>query len=103
MALNRKVKMFWDEHWVKVITIAATALVIVLSIWGLMSLESFYLHMTLATLPLQLIMVAMNALIFVYFYMTVFRGGFSKLEKIAVRSQDINVKFSDVIEIGRAS
>lgn len=102
MAFIKKIRMFWSEYWVRILTIGGTILLIILSVWGLSSLESFYLHMTLATLPLQLIMVAMNALIFVYFYMTVFRGGFSKLEKISIKSQDVTVKFSDVIGIDEA-
>jgi cell division protease FtsH len=47
-------------------------------------------------------MVALNALIFVYMYMTVFRGGFAKLEKGVVKGEDVAVKFSDVIGIDEA-
>ncbi len=102
MLLHKKVKIFFIEHWVKVLIITAAVTLVILAIWGLSTLESFYLHMTLATLPLQFLMVALNALIFVYMYMTVFRGGFAKLEKGVVKGEDIAVKFKDVIGIDEA-
>lgn len=95
----RKMKLFFWMHWVKVVIVLAITILLALAIWGLMSLESFYLHLTLATLPLQVLLVAVNALIFVYLYMTVFRGGFAKLERGLVSSEDVNVRFSDVIGI----
>jgi len=72
------------------------------AIYGLSTLESFYRHMTLATLPLQILIVAVNAMIFVYMYMTVFRGGFAKLDKGLVKGEKIAVTFKDVIGIDEA-
>lgn len=102
MLLHKRVKIFFIEHWVKMLIITAAITLVILAIWGLSTLESFYLHMTLATLPLQFLMVALNALIFVYMYMTVFRGGFAKLEKGAIKGEDIAVSFKDVIGIDEA-
>lgn len=102
MLLNKKIKIFFIEHWIKVLVVGSVILLLILAVWGLSTLESFYLHMTLATLPLQFLMVALNALIFVYMYMTVFRGGFAKLEKGVVRGEGVSVAFKDVIGIDEA-
>jgi len=58
--------------------------------------------MILATLPLQFLMVALNAMIFVYMYMTVFRGSFSKMDKNIIKGERVQVHFSDVVGIDEA-
>jgi cell division protease FtsH len=98
----RRWKLFFLDHWVKVAIISAAAILILASIWGMASLESYYRNITLAQLPLQILMVILNSVIFVYLYMIIFRGGFSKLEKKNIKSQDVAVKFSDVIGIDEA-
>ncbi|MBM3252776.1 MAG: AAA family ATPase [Candidatus Omnitrophica bacterium] len=100
--LSRKIKLFFMEHWVKFVITFAIILLIALAIWGLMSLESFYAKLTIATLPLQLLMVALNAFIFVYFYMTIFRGGIGQMKKELIKSEDVNIHFSDVIGMEEA-
>lgn len=100
--LSRKIKLFFMDHWVKIVIIFAVVLLIALAIWGLMSLESFYAKLTIATLPLQLLMVALNAFIFVYMYMTVFRGGIGQMKKQTIKSEDVNIHFSDVIGMDEA-
>ncbi len=100
--LSRKLKLFFMEHWVKIVIIFAVVLLIGLAIWGLMSLESFYAKLTIATLPLQLLMVALNAFIFVYMYMTVFRGGIGQMKKELIKSEQVNIHFSDVIGMDEA-
>jgi cell division protease FtsH len=90
------------NNWVTFVIVLAVVLLVMFAIIGLASLESFYLHLTLATLPLQLLMAGMNALIFVYLYMTVFRNGFSQMKKKTIKSAYVNVKFSDVIGLDQA-
>jgi len=102
MLLHKRVKIFLLDHWVKIAIISAIVLLIAAAIYGLSTLESFYRHMTLATLPLQILIVAVNAMIFVYMYMTVFRGGFAKLDKGLVRGEKVAVSFKDVIGIDDA-
>ncbi len=94
--------MFWMDHWVKLAIIAASVLLVGFSIWGMASLESYYRNITLAQLPLQILMVILNSVIFVYLYMVIFRGGFSKLDKKNIKAHDVAVKFSDVIGIDEA-
>jgi len=102
MLVHKRIKLFFLDHWVKILIIFAVVFLIGAAIYGLSTLESFYRHMTLATLPLQILVVAMNAMIFVYMYMTVFRGGFAKLDKGLVKGEKVAVKFSDVIGIDEA-
>lgn len=98
----RRIKVWLMNYWVRLLIITAVVLLIFFTIVGLASLESFYLHLTLATLPLQLLMAALNAVIFVYLYMTVFRGGFSQMKKKKIKSRFVNIKFSDVIGLEQA-
>jgi len=102
MLLHKRIKIFFLDHWVKISIIAAVVLLVLAAVYGLSTLESFYRHMTLATLPLQILIVAVNAMIFVYMYMTVFRGGFAKLDKGLVKGEKVAVSFKDVIGIDEA-
>ncbi len=97
--LHRKIKVFWQDHWVLILVIISLIALLILSIMGLMSLESFYRKMTLAQMPITLLLGAVHAAIFVYMYMAVFRGGFAKLGKTQVKAKDVNVTFDDVIGI----
>lgn len=102
MSVHKRIKIFFIDHWIKVLVIGGTVLMVILAIWGLSTMESFYRNMTLAAIPIQFLMVALNALIFVYMYMTVFRGGFAKLEKGLIKGEGIAVTFKDVIGIDEA-
>ena len=57
----RKFKLFMKKSWGWVIAGIIALGMIVLAVFGLSKLESFYRNMTLATMPLQFIMVAINA------------------------------------------
>ena len=92
---------FLNYRTMILISIAVIALII-LAIWGMASLESYYRNITLATMPLQMLMMAINAVVFVFLYMSVFRGGFAKLDNKKVKATDVNVRFSDVIGIDEA-
>jgi cell division protease FtsH len=96
--IPRKWKMYFKMYWVKLVIVGVVLLVLVLAVVGLNSLESYYRNITLATMPVNLLMVALNAVIFVFMYMTFMKGGFSKLSnKLRVRGDFVNVKWSDVI------
>jgi cell division protease FtsH len=90
--------MKWRMYRVRLIIIVCVIMLFTLAVWGMMSLESFYRNITLASLPLQLLMVSLNAIIFVYMYMIFMRGGFAKLSsKLQIRGEFVNVKWSDVV------
>lgn len=98
----RRLKMHFINFRAKILIALAAIVLVVLAIWGMASLESYYRNITLATMPLQMLMVAMNAIIFVYLYMIVLRGGFAKIDRKNVKASDVNVRFSDVVGIDEA-
>src|SRR3989338_3869862 len=96
--IPRKWKMYLKMYWVKFAIVAVVILLVALAVIGLNSLESYYRNITLATMPVNLLMVSLNAIIFVYMYMIFMRGGFSKLsQKLKVHGEFVNIKWSDVI------
>lgn len=93
----RKWKMYWKMYWIRLAIILSIIFVCILAVWGLMSLESFYRNITLATMPINLIMVALNATIFVFMYMMFMQGGLAKVSKSTIHGELVNIKWSDVI------
>ena len=93
----RKIKVFFMNHWVTMVIIFVVVALILLAIIGLNSLESFYRNLTLATMPIQLLLAGVNAFIFVFFYLFFFKDGFSKMKKAKINIEDINIRFKDVI------
>jgi len=66
--INRRIGMFFRQHKVKIILVLVVFVLLILSVVGMMSLESFYRKMTLATMPVQFIMAGIHAGIFVFMY-----------------------------------
>ncbi len=98
----RRWKLFWMEHSFKLYIIAGVLGLVVFSWWGMASLESYYRNITLAQLPLQFLMAIINAAIFAYIIVYIQGGAFSKLDKKNIKSNQVNIKFSDVIGIDEA-
>ena len=99
---SKRLKMYFKMYWVRLVIIISVILVSILAVWGLMSLESFYRNITLATMPINLIMVALNATIFVFMYMAFMQGGLAKVSKSRIKGETVNVKWSDVIGMEEA-
>lgn len=98
LIFSRKFRMYFKFNWTKYILFVIVYVLVRLAIWGMMSLESFYMKLTLAQLPMQILLVGVNAAIFVYFYSTVLGRGFSKSgKKSSIKGEEVNVKWSDVI------
>ena len=58
------------------------------TIYGLSQMESFYRIMTLAQLPMHLLLAFLSAAAFVFMYVTFFqRGGFSSLKKKKIKQK----------------
>jgi cell division protease FtsH len=98
----RKLKMLLMEHWIKITVTATVIILIILSIWGLASLESFYRHLTVAQMPISLLLAGINAGIFVFMYMIFLRGGFTSIKQSAIKGENVNIKWDDVIGIDEA-
>ncbi|MFH1995939.1 MAG: AAA family ATPase [Candidatus Omnitrophota bacterium] len=99
---KRVIMMYIKMYWIRLAIALVVLFVIALAIIGLNSLESFYRNITLATMPINLIMVGLNACIFVFMYMTFLRGGMSKMKQKKVRPNLVNVKWDDVIGMEEA-
>ena len=95
--LSRKMKMYIRQYKVIIIVSLIVFVLLILSVVGLMSLESFYRKMTLATMPVQFIMAGIHAGIFVFMYLTFMRGGFAKLDKAPIKGRDVDITWQDVI------
>ncbi len=95
--LSRRIKMYIRQYRTLIIVGAVIVVLLILSVIGLMSLESFYRKMTLATMPVQFIMAGIHAAIFVFMYLTFMRGGFAKLDKAPIKGRDVSIKWDDVI------
>jgi len=97
MLIIRKLKIFFrnNKMWIIIGTILVS--LIILSIYGLSKLESFYRTMTLATMPVQLILAFASAAAFVFMYMNFLRGGFGKVDKNKIESDKIRITFKEVI------
>ncbi|MBD3380328.1 MAG: AAA family ATPase [Candidatus Omnitrophica bacterium] len=95
--LNRKIVMHLRQNKIKIILAAVIIILVILSYIGLMSLESFYRKMTLATMPVQFIMAGIHAGIFVFMYLTFMRGGFAKLDKAPIKGRDVDIRWDDVV------
>ena len=98
----RRFKMHFLNHRTKIFVIAGIVLLVILSIYGMMSLESYYRNITLAQMPISILLVIVNSLVFVYMYALVLKGGFTKMDKKNVNARDVNIHFSDVIGIDEA-
>lgn len=94
--------MQWNDYKTTILIVFGVVVLVILSIWGLASLESYYRNITLAQLPMSLLLGAVNAVVFVYLYMTIFRSGFSKMDNKSVKGNLVNVHFSDVIGLDEA-
>lgn len=100
--ISRKMKMYLKMYWIRILVIVGVVFIILLAIWGMASMESFYRNMTLAQMPIQIIFTALNATIFVLMYTMFLQGGMAKVSKTKVKGELVNVKWSDVIGMEEA-
>ena len=98
----RRFKMYFMVHWLKIAITAIVIILLGLAVWGMASLESFYRHLTLAQMPLSILLAGLNAGIFVFMYMIFLRGGFTKIKQTTIKGQQVNVHWNDVIGIDEA-
>lgn len=93
----RRFIMFFRMYKLWIIVSAVVFILLILSVVGLSSLESFYRKMTLATLPLQFLTGGIHALIFVFMYLVFLQGGFAKLDKAPIKGKGVDIRWKDVI------
>ncbi|MFH1305800.1 MAG: AAA family ATPase [Candidatus Omnitrophota bacterium] len=95
--ITRRLRMYLRTYKTIIIVVCIVIILLILSVIGLMSLESFYRKMTIATMPVQFIMAGIHAGIFVFMYLTFMRGGFAKLDKAPIKGKDVSIRWDDVI------
>ncbi|MCA6085287.1 MAG: AAA family ATPase [Endomicrobium sp.] len=101
--MMRKFKLFLINNKMWVIAVLVVVILIGLSIWGLSKLESFYRTMTVATLPMNILVAFASAAAFVFMYMYVMsRNSFGKLKKNKIKDKDVEISFKEVIGLESA-
>jgi len=99
---RHRVRMFFMMHKLKLIIGGVIILLLGLAVWGLSSLESFYRHITLAQLPISVLLAGISASVFVFMYLFGFRGGLASVGKNTIKGAWMDVKWEDVIGMEEA-
>ncbi len=102
MNFYRRFKMHFLNNRTTIFVTFGVLLLIVLSVYGLMSLESYYRNITLAQMPISILLVIVNSVVFVYMYGAVLKGGMTKMDKKNIKGKEVNIRFSDVVGIDEA-
>ncbi|MSR77449.1 MAG: AAA family ATPase [Candidatus Omnitrophica bacterium] len=100
--MYRRFKMHFLNYRLRIFITLGFVLLVGLSVYGMMSLESYYRNITLAQMPVSILMVIINSVVFVYMYSMVLGGGFSKVDKKGVKGSQVNVHFADIVGIDEA-
>ncbi len=93
----RKLKLFWWNHWVKIVVILWIVFIFWIPFAALSSIDSYqrsYMVAWLSTMGLQ---ATISAVIFVVLYSWVLQGGLQKLKKKQVKSEGVSIHWGDVI------
>ncbi len=93
----KKLKLFWWNHWVKIVVVAWVIFIFWIPFAALSSIDSYqrsYMVAWLSTMGLQ---ATISAVIFVVLYSWVLQGGLQKLKKKQVKSDAVNIKWKDII------
>jgi ATP-dependent Zn protease len=105
----KKIKIYIRQHWIKILLIifgliigTFTVIVIAAGISAMAKLESFYKQLQFSSIPLQFFFSIVTAIIFASIYTVfnmwfMFGGGMSKLGQKRIKSEDVNVKWDEVI------
>lgn len=96
---RKRFVLFWINNKWKIIIGGIVLLLIVLTWWGLAQLESFYRNITIASIPLQILIGGIHAIIFVAMYSVFGMNFFSRTGKKDIKGSQVNIRFSDVIGI----
>ncbi len=93
----KKLKLFWWNHWVKIVVVFWVIFIFWIPFAALSSIDSYqrsYMVAWLSTMGLQ---ATISAVIFVVLYSWVLQGGLQKLKKKQIKSEGVNITWKDVI------
>jgi cell division protease FtsH len=97
--------VFWMNHKLWVIIGMGTLMLVFLSLFGLMFLDSFFRVQMIATLPLEMLKMLLYSVVGAYFFvLIVYRNGMGMpgMGGGKVNSADVKVSFADVIGLSEA-
>ncbi|MDD5669368.1 MAG: AAA family ATPase, partial [Candidatus Omnitrophica bacterium] len=106
---SRKISVYIKLHWIKLVLFAVVGVIIVFTVIVLIAgtramidLESFYKQLQFSSIPLQFFISIVTAIIFasiytIFNYWFFFGGGITKMGQKVVKSQEVNIKWDDVI------
>lgn len=104
-----KIKIYIKLHWIKILLLVLigiigifTLIVLIAGVSAMMNLESFYKQLQFSSIPLQFFFSIVTAIIFasiytIFHYWFFFGGGMTKLGQRRVKSQEVNIKWNEVI------
>ncbi len=98
----RKFISFLKDHWIALLIAVVMIALIILTVVGLMGMESFYRKMQLAQMPAQFLFYIIGSAIAAVIYVSFMFGRFGQIDKKKIRGTGVNVKFSDVLGINEA-
>lgn len=93
----RKLKLFWWNHWIKIVVIGWTVFIFWVPVATLSSIDSYQRSYMVAWLSTSGLQATISAVIFVALYAWVLQGGMQKLKKKQVKTDRVNIKWDDII------
>ncbi|MBI3322620.1 MAG: AAA family ATPase [Candidatus Omnitrophica bacterium] len=104
MSFNRKLRLFWELHWVKVLCVLIMVGALLLPVFVLSRIDSYqrlYIIALLSIFPIEAILSAGFFVAFLY-WLHYGGGSFSKMNKGMVRGEQVNVRWDEVIGMEEA-
>lgn len=104
-----KIKVYIKLHWIKLLLFFLlgiigmfTLIVLIAGVSAMINLESFYKQLQFSSIPLQFFFSIVTAIIFasiytIFHYWFFFGGGITKLGQRRIKSQEVNVRWDEVI------
>ena len=100
-----RIRFFFELHWIKIVIIVTLLISIGWPVLALSRIDSYqrtYLMALFAMTPIQSILYA-GVFILMLYWLHYGGGSFSKMSTAAVRGDNVNVKWHDVIGMEEAS
>lgn len=98
----RKLKLFWWNHWVKIVVILWLIFIFWVPFAALGSIDSYQRQYMVAWLSTTGLQATISAVIFVVLYSWVLQGGLQKLKKNKIKGDKVAIHWNDVIGMDSA-
>jgi cell division protease FtsH len=93
----RKVKLFWWNHWVKIVVIGWVVFIFWIPVAALKGIDNYQRDYMIAWLSTMGLQATISAVIFVVLYSWVLQGGLQKLKKKQIKGEGVNIAWKDVV------